>query len=128
MKRTDTDKLIGAMVLLSCQIQSGDGIANAAIAEAAGRLREQSDEIKRLSELLAEAVQREQGEIADRVAAENEIARQTSIADALFDIAIGFELKWQDGAYWVFNNGEEGELRGSTKQELLDKLPTWRIK
>ena len=62
MKRTDTDKLIGAMVVLSCQIQSGDGVANAAIAEAATRLREQADEIKRLSELLAEAVQREQGE------------------------------------------------------------------
>jgi len=127
MKRTDTDKLIGAMVLLSCQIQSGDGVANAAIAEAAGRLREQSDEIKRLSELLAEAVQREQGEIADRVAAEKESARQNAIADALFDIAIGFDLKWQDGAYWVFNGGE-GELSGSTKQDLLDKLPTWRIK
>jgi len=128
MERDGTDMLIAAMVVLSQQIQSGDGVANAVVADAATRMREQSDEIKRLSELLAEAVQREQGEIADRVAAEKESVRQNAIADALFDIAIGFELKWQDGAYWVFNNGEEGELRGSTKQELLDKLPTWRIK
>ena len=127
MERDGTDMLIAAMVVLSQQIQSGDGVANAVVADAATRMREQSDEIKRLSELLAEAVQREQGEIADRVAAEKESARQNAIADALFDIAIGFDLKWQDGAYWVFNGGE-GELSGSTKQDLLDKLPTWRIK
>ncbi len=38
--KTDTKTLIEAMRILSCEIQSGDGVANAAIAEAANRLEE----------------------------------------------------------------------------------------
>lgn len=38
--KTDTTTLIEAMRILSREIQSGDGVANAAIAEAADRLEE----------------------------------------------------------------------------------------
>ncbi len=38
--RTDTETLIEAMKILSRDIESGDGVANAAIAEAAERLGE----------------------------------------------------------------------------------------
>lgn len=38
--RTPTDKLADALDILARDIESGDGVANAAIAEAAGRLRE----------------------------------------------------------------------------------------
>lgn len=48
MKRTDINTLIEAMRILSEGIQSEDGVANAAIAEAGQRLQEQNDYIKRL--------------------------------------------------------------------------------
>lgn len=48
MKRTDIKTLIEAMRILSEGIQSEDGVANAAIAEAGQRLQEQDDYIKRL--------------------------------------------------------------------------------
>ena len=48
MKRTDIKTLIEAMRILSEGIQSEDGVANAAIAEAGLRLQEQNDYIKRL--------------------------------------------------------------------------------
>ena len=50
MKRTDIKTLIEAMRILSEGIQSEDGVANAAIAEAGLRLQEQNDYIKRLEE------------------------------------------------------------------------------
>lgn len=40
MKRTDTTTLAAAMDVLAREIQSGDGVANLAIQEAADRLRE----------------------------------------------------------------------------------------
>ncbi len=40
MKKTDTETLVKALRILAVDIQSGDGIANAAIAEAADRLDE----------------------------------------------------------------------------------------
>jgi hypothetical protein len=48
MKRTDIKTLIEAMRILSEGIQSEDGVANAAIAEAADRLQEQDYFIKQL--------------------------------------------------------------------------------
>lgn len=45
MKQTDTPTLIKAMRVLAREIQSGDGVANAAIAEAADRLEEQYEDI-----------------------------------------------------------------------------------
>jgi hypothetical protein len=50
MMRTDTKILADAMDILARDIQSGDGVANAAIAEAAQRMREQAAEIERLRE------------------------------------------------------------------------------
>jgi hypothetical protein len=50
--RSSTEKLIKAMRILSSDIQSDDGVANAAIAEAAQRLEEQQERIKRLEEAL----------------------------------------------------------------------------
>lgn len=46
--RTDTQTLIAAMEILSRDIQSDDGVANAAIAESAGRLRELDTENEKL--------------------------------------------------------------------------------
>ena len=46
--RSSTETLIKAMRILSSDIQSDDGVANAAIAEAAQRLEEQQERIKRL--------------------------------------------------------------------------------
>ena len=49
---TTTETLVAAMRALANDIQSEDGVANAAIAEAAQRLEEQQDRIKRLEESL----------------------------------------------------------------------------
>jgi len=51
--RTSTETLIAAMWILSQDIQSEDGAANAAVAEAAERLAEQSAKIKRLRDGIA---------------------------------------------------------------------------
>ena len=46
--RTSTEKLAAALHILANDIQSDDGVANAAILEAAVRLREQDQRIKQL--------------------------------------------------------------------------------
>ena len=46
--KTSTETLIAAMRILSQDIQSDDGVANAAIAEAAQRLEEQQERITQL--------------------------------------------------------------------------------
>lgn len=46
MKQTDTPTLIKAMRILARDIQSGDGVANAAIAEAADRLEDLSNQLR----------------------------------------------------------------------------------
>ena len=56
--KTDTETLIAAMRILSQDIESDDGIANAAIAEAADRMQELCSELlfqKRLAEKYVEA-------------------------------------------------------------------------
>ena len=45
---TETKVLIEALRILARDIQSGDGVANAAIAEAADRLEKQQQEIEKL--------------------------------------------------------------------------------
>ena len=53
-KRTDTPTLISALRELSATIQCDDGVANAAIAEAADRLQELSDEVEELNGMISE--------------------------------------------------------------------------
>jgi hypothetical protein len=53
MRKTKTEILASAMDVLAREIQSGDGVANAAIAEAAERLRELAADSKRLDWLCA---------------------------------------------------------------------------
>ena len=48
MKKTDTRTLAAAMAILARDIQSGDGVANAAIHEAGLRLNELQDEVEEL--------------------------------------------------------------------------------
>lgn len=50
--KTPTEKLVAALHALANDIQSDDGVANAAIYEAAHRLEEQNQRIKRLEEAL----------------------------------------------------------------------------
>lgn len=57
-KKTETLTLAYAMDALAREIQSGDGIANAAIAEAADRLRETLKENERLDGLMAQRDER----------------------------------------------------------------------
>ena len=54
--KSSTETLIKALEVLAQEIQSPDGVANAAIAEAAERLRELSNDVlaKRVVELTAE--------------------------------------------------------------------------
>ena len=53
--RTSTETLIAAMRILSQDIQSDDGVANAVIAEAGERLAEQHMRINRLEDCLETA-------------------------------------------------------------------------
>ena len=56
MKKTDTETLVKALRVLAVEIQSGDGIANAAIEEAAQRI----DELAAISLLLLKETSCEQ--------------------------------------------------------------------
>ena len=53
MRATDTKTLAGAMRTLSVQIESEDGIANAAIAEAAQRIDDLAELAKEMAGMLA---------------------------------------------------------------------------
>ena len=53
MRATDTKTLAGTMRTLSVQIESEDGIANAAIAEAAQRIDDLSELAKEMAGMLA---------------------------------------------------------------------------
>jgi len=57
MHKTEINILISALHILSEQIESGDGVANAAIFEGAERLQELHDEVTRLTELNASLIQ-----------------------------------------------------------------------
>ena len=50
--RSTTRSLINALRVLDSEIKSEDGVANAVVAEAANRLEEQQERIKRLEEAL----------------------------------------------------------------------------
>jgi len=63
MKKTDTPTLIKAMRILARDIQSGDGVANAAIAEAADRLEEQSVAIEGLMRLVEKTQENQMSQI-----------------------------------------------------------------
>ena len=77
--KSSTETLIAAMRILARDIQSGDGVANAAIAEAADRLEEQQS---RIAELEARAVPINDRQLADAV-------------NELRDIAIKFHAAGQ---------------------------------
>lgn len=51
-RKSSTETLVAVMRILARDIQSGDGVANAAIAEAADRLEELSGMVFRLAELM----------------------------------------------------------------------------
>jgi hypothetical protein len=73
--RTDTETLIKALRILSQDIESIDGVANAAISEAAVRMEELCSELlfqKRLAEKNAES---------DRICAKIYIARNISLSE-----------------------------------------------
>jgi hypothetical protein len=73
--RTKTEIIIGALRVLAHDIQSGDGVANAAIAEAADRMEELCSELlfqKRLAEKYAEAA---------KICAQIYIARNISLSE-----------------------------------------------
>ena len=92
MRRTDTETLIAAMRILSRDIRSGDGVANAAIAEAADRL----DELKSAHDVLMAALKRI--EAGEEMTAPFEhrlelVSRYQGIARAAISKAIGSENK-----------------------------------
>ena len=85
--RTQIEILVKAMHILANDIQSDDGVANAAIYEAAQRLEEQNQRIKRLEEALtwyeskAEDCNRHGSEgVAARDALANDLGRKAKEA------------------------------------------------
>ena len=56
MKRTSDKVLIEALRILSREIQSGDGVANAAIAEGAERLEEAIDSLDHITTLATDLI------------------------------------------------------------------------
>ena len=73
--RTQIEILVKAMHILANDIQSDDGVANAAIYEAAKRLEEQNQRIKRLEEQLMESKNKYAVLVADVVLNEDRAER-----------------------------------------------------
>ncbi|NCC41382.1 MAG: hypothetical protein EOM21_18545 [Gammaproteobacteria bacterium] len=63
MSRSSTETLIAAMRVLAVDIQSEDGVANAAIAEAAERLLELRDALEKAQKFLAELSRPEENDL-----------------------------------------------------------------
>ena len=73
--RTPIEILVKAMHILANDIQSDDGVANSAIYEAAQRLEEQNQRIKRLEEQLMESKNKYAVLVADVVLNEDRAER-----------------------------------------------------
>ena len=94
MKQTDTPTLIKAMRIIARDIQSGDGVANAAIAEAADRLEDLSNQLRcamilnheRQAELMRwRAMVAEFMSLAGKVVETNNLPEHAPALQALFD-------------------------------------------
>jgi hypothetical protein len=79
--KTDTQTLAKAMEILARDIESGDGVANAAIAEAAERLYSLDADLKEAERQLAVNHERAEGIISARQAALERVSN--ALADAL---------------------------------------------
>lgn len=88
--RSSTETLIKAMRILSSDIQSDDGVANAAIAEAAQRLEEQQERIKRLEEVLMDAKNKHAALVADVALYEDRGERIKQLEDRIRRASIAF--------------------------------------
>jgi hypothetical protein len=73
--RTETETIIGALRVLAQDIQSGDGVANAAIAEAADRMEELCSELLFYRKLNKNFVE------AGRICAQIYIARNITLSE-----------------------------------------------
>ena len=73
--RTETKTIIGALRVLANDIQSGDGVANAAIAEAADRMEELCSELLFYTKLNKNFVE------AGRICAQIYIARNITLSE-----------------------------------------------
>jgi hypothetical protein len=73
--RTETETIISALRVLANDIQSGDGVANAAIAEAADRMEELCSELSFYRKLNKNFVE------AGRICAQIYIARNITLSD-----------------------------------------------
>lgn len=82
-RKSSTDTLIAAMRILARDIQSGDGVANAAIAEAADRLEEQQAEIHAQKARIAEHLLDATKMVSDRQLADA-VNDLTTVAIAYF--------------------------------------------
>ena len=88
---TSTETLVSAMRALANDIQSEDGVANAAIQEAAQRLEEQQDHIKRLE------------------AAHSWRWRPIETAPHNHTWILGYDEKDGETGMIIFNRGDESE-------------------
>lgn len=83
--RTETETIIGALRILAQDIQSGDGVANAAIAEAADRMEELCSELLFYTKLNKNFV--EAGRICAQIyIARNIILSENEVLSALVEI------------------------------------------
>jgi hypothetical protein len=73
--RTETETIIGALRVLANDTQSGDGVANAAIAEAADRMEELCSELLFYTKLNKNFVE------AGRICAQIYIARNITLSE-----------------------------------------------
>lgn len=110
-ERTDTKTLADALDVLAREIQSGDGVANAAIAEAAERLRE-------LEARLESGMQFHSAEFNDRLAAEDRVEElEKALKQAIAIVYVAMEAKdefnesvheWHHEELAAYLRGKEG--------------------
>jgi hypothetical protein len=81
--KTDTPTLIAALRILANEIESGDGVANAAIAEAADRLQEMLEALRLAERFVAAEVKRR-----DEVSGEGTSTTLDAIRAALAEVAV----------------------------------------
>ena len=118
MKESTTEIIIRAMRILANDIQSGDGVANAAIHEAAERL----EQLDRLNQSLSSKSSNQANQINQQQHQINQLKNQVQEQNKLIDAFVADDADWNKLA-----DNYEGKTKELARIILADKLTIDRL-
>ena len=127
--RTDTQTLIKSLLILAEEIQSEDGVANAAIHEAALRMEglvqmldDKDDKIQELADLKADQVQEHAEEMLKIIEERDDLESQLDIANGLISDLTSERKDLQKDNEYLEANCVELEEKLDAANERIEEL------